>query len=95
MKDYFQSMTLENSRVMFSLKSKMTRSIKTHYSSDKGYASDLWNCAQCENQIDSVSHLKICPFFAPLRQKYDLQCDFQLTEYFKEILKIRDEAQAE
>ena len=40
-KGYFKNMTLENCRVMFGLRNKMTRTIQTHYSSDKGYEKEL------------------------------------------------------
>ena len=40
-KGYFKNMTIENCRVMFGLRNKMTRTIQTHYSSDKGYEKEL------------------------------------------------------
>ena len=85
-------MTLENCRVMVGLKSHMTRSIKTHYSSDKDYAKDLWTCTSCRSKIDSIFHAKNCLSYAFLREKYpNLDCDDQLVGYFKDILKMRDD----
>ena len=91
-KDYLKRMTLENCRVMFSLRSQMTRTIMTHFSSDKGYENELWTCISCKSKIDSIFHAKNCLFYSNLRQKYpNLESDDQLVEYFKEILKIRDD----
>ena len=89
-------MTLGNSRVMFGIRNEMTRSIKTHFLSDKAFSRDLWTCMSCKTKICSISHAKICPFYAHLRLKYaNLDEDDQLVEYFKEIIKIRDEIQDE
>ena len=97
LKDYFKNMTLENCRVMFGLRSKMTRTIKTHFFSDMEYAKSLWTCTSCESKIDTIFHVKNCPFYAKIRQNYpNLDCDDQLVQYFKDIIKLRDdEAQEE
>ena len=91
LKDYIKNMTLENCRVMFGLRSKMTRTIKTHFFSDKEYAKSLWLCTFCESKIDTIFHAKNCIFLAKIRQKYqNLDCDDQLMGLFKDILKNRD-----
>ena len=91
-KEYLKSMTLENSRVMFGLRSKMTRTIKTHYSHEKAFNNELWNCMGCNSKIDSIFHVKNCLFYHNFRQKYpNLEADDdQLVEYFKEIIKMRE-----
>ena len=91
-KEYFKTMTLENSRVNFGLRNQMTRTIQSHFSSDKAYSKELWTCRDCKSKIDSIFHAKNCIFFENLRQKYpNLDSDDQLVEYFKEIIKIRDD----
>ena len=90
LKDYFKDMKLEDCRIMFGLKSKMTKSVKTHFFSDPIFAKDLWTCQHCQ-KIDSIEHIKICPFYADLREQYDVACDFQLTQYFKGVLELRSE----
>ena len=89
MKEYFKVMKLEDSRIKFSLESKMTRTVRTHFFGDKNYAEKLWVCQNCEKATDSISHLKVCPSFAHLRENRDFNCDLQLTDYFKEIVKQR------
>ena len=81
---------------MFGLRSEMTRSIKTNFFNDKDYSRQLWTCFSCREKIDSIIHAKNGNFYAHLRQKYDnLDQDDQLVEYFKEVLKMRDEIQEE
>ena len=86
-------MTLENCRVMFGLRSKMTRTIKTHFFSDKEYAKSLWLCTFCESKIDTIFHAKNCIFFGTNKAKkyQNLDCDDQLVEYFKDIIQMRDD----
>ena len=89
MKEYFKVLKLEDCRLKFSIESEMTRTVKTHFFSDKQFASQLWICENCETSTDSVPHIKVCPSLAYLRENRDLDCDFQLTEYFKEVIGLR------
>ena len=90
LKGYFKEMKLEDCRMMFSLKAEMTKSVKTHFFSDPNFARELRTCQNCQ-KIYSISHIKICPFYAHLREKLDVKCDVQLTQNFKEVLKLRGE----
>ena len=67
MKEYFKVLSLEKSRIKFSLESKMTRTVRTHFFGDKTFADKLWVCQNCEKATDSIPHIKICPSFAHLR----------------------------
>ena len=44
LKDYFKSLHLSESRDKFRLRSFMTRTVKTNFSSDKQFSADLWSC---------------------------------------------------
>ena len=77
---------------MFGLRSKMTRTIQTHYSSDKEYAKGLWTRISSGSKIDSIFHVENCISYENLRQKYpNLDNEDQLVEYFKDIIKMRDD----
>ena len=97
-KDYFETMKLEDCRIMFSIKSETVRTVKTHYFSDKVFASELWKCPTCTEagSLDSITHIKNCDSYKKLREKYDLEeSDTDLVCYFKEVLRLRNAAQNE
>ena len=66
----------------------MLKTVKSFFPSDKQYENDLWKCNQC-TRIDSIKHLKICPYFEDLRELRDFKKDEDLISYFEEIIKIR------
>ena len=91
-------MTLEKSRIRFSIESATVRTVKSHFLGDKIFASELWKCPSCmeENSIDSIIHIKNCTVYRDLRNKFKIdQSDFDLVNYFKELLKLRNDAQIE
>ena len=49
--------------------------------SDTAYSRKLWFCDECESQIDSLSHIAVCPAYQPLRAGKDINCDKDLAEY--------------
>ena len=82
----------------FSIVSETVRTIKSHFYSDKAFASDLWKCQNCAEpqSIDSIIHLRNCKSFANLRQRYNIEKnDTDLVAYFKEIVRLRNNAQPE
>ena len=87
-KEYFKTMKLKDSRMLFSLNSKMTKTVKSHFFGDKKFASELWSCQMCQ-KIDTILHIKICPSYSHLRENKDLNNDFHLAEYFNQVLQIR------
>jgi len=62
---------------------------KMNMMSDTAYSKKLWFCDECESQIDSLSHIAICPAYQPLRAGKDINCDKDLAEYMTEVMKIR------
>ena len=88
-KDYLTSMTLTDARTMFSLKSKMTKTVKYHFRNDKGYAARMWSCDTCQ-RVDSINHIKVCPSYDHLRYEKDLKDDKDLVHYFQQVLAMRN-----
>ena len=90
-KTYLKTMTLQESRMMFSLRSQTTKTVKTHQMSNKSFASKLWKCS-C-GFTDSISHIKRCINFQGLRESLDIENnENDLVKYFQEVIKFRNEA---
>ena len=91
----FETLNLVQARMAFSLQVKTTRTIKSHFMSDKKFASDLWKCSpKCDN-IDSIQHLAFsCPQYEHLKMNRDiLNNNIDLVNFFQDVVKLRDEAQ--
>ena len=87
-KEYFKTMKLNESRMLFSLNSKMTKTVKSHFYRDKKFANDLWSYQICQ-KIYTILHIQICPSYSHLQKNKDLNNDHHLAEYFNQVLKIR------
>ena len=90
-KRYFQEMNLSQARVMFALDTKMLKTVKSHYPSDRKNEEDLWECQHC-SRIDSIRHLIRCPFFEDLRIGKNLNSNEEdIVDYFQQIVNLRIE----
>ena len=67
-------------------------------SSDKEYLKSAFVCPSCQNQnendnedtfYDQLSHWRVCSKYASMRISKDLDDDFQLTNYYSKIIKLR------
>ena len=85
-KDYLTRMNLTNSRVKFSIRSKML-DIKFNYSAK--YERELWLCDSCCSSIKTQSHLLFCPAYSTLREGKDLSNDDHLIGYIQNVMQIR------
>ena len=85
-KDYLTRMNLTNSRVKFSIRSKML-DIKFNYSAK--YERELWLCDSCCSSIETQSHLLFCPAYSTLREGKDLSNDDHLIGYIQNVMQIR------
>ena len=90
MKQYFHDLTLQDARMKFALDTEMLRGIKAHFSSEPKFEERLWKCDFCL-RIESIRHIKICPFFENERKNRDLNDQMDLISYFKDVMKIRME----
>ena len=93
MKDYLRNMNLEQARMMFSLRLKTTKHIKSHFFSDKKYASQLWKCSSECNNIDSIDHIAFnCNKYEHLKCGKDLKdSDLDLVTFFQELIRLRED----
>ena len=91
MKAFFREMNLKYARTMFSIKTKMTRTIKSHFSNDKKYAAMLWKCSVKCSQVSSLEHTLMCKEYKYLRENRDLyKSDLDLVHYIQDVLEVRD-----
>ena len=88
-KDFIQNLLAENAREMFKFRSRMFN-VKWNYKSDPKYSSDLWKCSSCQSAIETQNHVLFCPAYSTLREGKDVKNDKDLTDYLKQVLKIRD-----
>ena len=90
LKPYFKNLHLSQARDKFRIRSFMTRTVKLNFVSDKKFAADLWSCWHCQS-IDSQAHVRICPAYEHLRIDKDLDNDIHLVQYFRDVIKMRDD----
>ena len=88
-KPYMKELHLSEARDRFRLRSFMTKTVKSNFSSDRKYMADLWSCWHCP-KVDSQTHIKVCPAYQMLRQDKNLDNDHDLVSYFREVIKMRD-----
>ena len=87
-KEYIKSMTLEDARMNFKIRSQMLE-VKYNYSHDPRFTKDLWKCDSCESAIDTQSHILWCPSYSELRAGKDINNDEDLINYIKNVMKTR------
>ena len=88
-KPYFYELSLSKARTKFSIDTKMLKTVKSHFPSDKINEEELWKCGQC-SRIDSIRHLIRCPFFSELRANKNLHTSIEdMVTYFQEIVTFR------
>ena len=67
---------------------------KLNYSSEKGNVNSSWRCDSCmrmgQLSIESQPHILVCPAYKELRVGKSLESMEDLTEYYTQVLKIRD-----
>ena len=88
-KDYLKSMTLDNARVKFKLRTKML-DVNFNYKHQPHNEKTLWQCDSCQTSIDTQSHIMWCPAYKDLRTGKDINNDDDLIEYVKKVMDIRE-----
>ena len=88
-KDYLRSLSLEQARVLFRVRTRMVN-CKLNQSSSRANKVSLWRCDEC-GFIDSQSHILHCPAYQDLRMGKDLNSDLDVANYFKQVLLLRDD----
>ena len=90
LKPYIRELNMSLARDKFRLRSKMTRTVKFNFPSDKKFKADMWRCWHCSS-IDSHVHVRVCPAYHEMRQDKDLNNDRDLVLYFRQVIKLRDD----
>ena len=90
LKSYIVKMHTSEARDKFRLRSCTMRTVKMNFPSDKQYKADLWSCWHCPN-IDSQTHIQVCPAYQQFRDNKDLDNDHDLVSYFRAVIKLRDD----
>ena len=89
LKPYLKELDMSSARDNFRLRSKMTRTVKFNFPSDRKYQAELWSCWHCSS-IDSQTHIMVCHAYQEFREGKDLGKDQDLVNYFRQVLKLRD-----
>ena len=89
MKDYFKQFFLKDARTKFAIDCKMLVSVKSHFSSDKGFSDELWECEAGCGRVDSVRHITVCPGYEDLRTNRDLDNSLDQVHYFQDVIELR------
>ena len=80
----------------------MAPNIKFNTPSDPQYTRALWTCFDCADPqdpvgsglIDCQAHVLVCSAHADIRAEADLSDDKQLVNYFRSVIRRRQEADA-
>ena len=88
-KEYFESKVVKQVRSMFSFRSHMYP-CKLNFAHDPKFEHELWVCDSCQSEIDSQSHVMICPAYKQLRQGKDIFNNKDVAKYLVKVELIRE-----
>ena len=80
-KSYFDTKIIVEARAMFRFRTKMFP-CKMNFSSNQCFKAQIWMCDSCQSQIDSQSHVMICPAYKTLREGKDIANTKDIANYF-------------
>ena len=98
-KSYVTDLTLRDARMKYRLRSS-TLPLKMNMKSEPAFAAVSWRCNSCfssgtrgESMMcpETDTHVLWCPAYAPLREGLSLSRDSDVIQYFRSVLKIREE----
>ena len=88
-KQYLKKLNLPDARLRFALRSRMTQNVQMNFKGHPEYARNKWQCKSCKLP-DTQEHILVCPAYKHLRSGKDLRKDNHITEYFRQVIRIRD-----
>ena len=88
-KQYLKKLNLPDARLRFALRSRMTQNVQMNFKGHPEYARNKWQCKSCKLP-DTQEHILVCPAYKHLRSEKDLSKDNHITEYFRQVIRIRD-----
>ena len=89
LRQYIRNMNISDARVNFSIRSKMLN-CKFNYKNDFINDRCLWRCDSCQTQIDTQSHILVCPAYSGIRDGKDMSCDKDLISYIRQVMLVRE-----
>ena len=87
-KEYFETKSLENTRLMFRIRTRMI-DLKANFKNKPTNKKDGWKCEGCGTEIETNCHVLVCKAYEQVRAGKDLKCDEDLVQFFKQVMKIR------
>ena len=93
MKDCFLQMNLSDSRIMFRERCSCLTSCQFQFSSKWEFIiKNKFECPMCqEREVEQYSHWHTCSFYEEMRKKLKRNDEKSLVEYYRQIIKIRQE----
>ena len=88
LKEYFSELNVQDAKLFFAIRSRMTRYIQTNYKGNAKYKSNGWKCTSCK-VLDTQEHVELCPVFESLRKDRDLTVKKNLVDYYRSVIHIR------
>ena len=87
-KEYFKFRNLEDTRVMFRLRTRMLE-LKANQKNNPTFRKEGWKCDGCKQEIENEKHVMECTSYDHVRVGKKLEVDKDLISYFKEVMKIK------
>ena len=73
---------------MLRIRSRMIQ-LMANFKNNPRYKKVGWKCDGCEMEVESNAQLIKCVAYEQVRDGKDLNCDKDLVQYYKEVMKIR------
>ena len=89
-KKYLKSLNQADTRLFFAIRCKMTRTVQMNFKGDRNFSANQWKCVSC-GLTDTQEHLLFCVGYLHLRRNKNLSKEEDLLEYFRSILRERDQ----
>eukprot|EP00092_Neocalanus_flemingeri_P071336 GFUD01087667.1.p1 GENE.GFUD01087667.1~~GFUD01087667.1.p1 ORF type:complete len:113 (-),score=21.46 GFUD01087667.1:430-768(-) len=88
-KDYLFHKSIENSRLMIRIRSKMVQ-VKDNFRNMYKNKKNGLNCDSCKSHTETQTHLLLCPAYDKLRVGLTLTDQDDLIKYYREVMMYRD-----
>ena len=88
-KEYLSSKSIEHSRTMIRIRSKMLH-VKENFKNMYKKRTNGLKCDSCLTQVETQAHVLVCPAYDKLREGLQLNNQDDLVKYYREVLMLRD-----